>query len=65
MIVDKKEIKNKLLEIIEDNEKVLDVGCDQAHLSELLAKRKIYSIASDLRENIRNRSGEKMSATGM
>lgn len=37
---------------IEDNEKVLDVGCDQAHLSELLAKRKIYSIASDLRENI-------------
>lgn len=37
---------------IEDSEKVLDVGCDQAHLSELLAKRKIYSIASDLRENI-------------
>ena len=37
---------------IEDGEKILDVGCDQAHLSELLAKRKIYSIASDLRENI-------------
>ena len=37
---------------IEDDEKVLDVGCDQALLSRLLAKRKIYSIASDLRENI-------------
>lgn len=37
---------------IEDNEKIIDVGCDQALLSKLLAKRNIYSIASDLRENI-------------
>ena len=37
---------------ITDNEKVLDVGCDQALLSRLLAKRGIYSIASDLRSNI-------------
>ena len=37
---------------IEDGELVLDIGCDQAHLSKLLAKRHIYSIASDLRENI-------------
>lgn len=37
---------------ISDNEKVLDVGCDQALLSKILAKRKIYSIASDLRPNI-------------
>lgn len=37
---------------IEDDEKVIDVGCDQALLSIILAKRKIYSIASDLRENI-------------
>ena len=36
----------------EFNEKVLDVGCDQALLSKILAKRKIYSIASDLRPNI-------------
>lgn len=37
---------------INDNELVLDVGCDQALLSKLLAKRNIKSIASDLRENI-------------
>lgn len=37
---------------IKNNEKVIDVGCDSALLSVLLAKRKIFSIASDLRENI-------------
>ena len=37
---------------INENEKVIDVGCDQAQLSIILAKRKIYSIASDLRPNI-------------
>lgn len=37
---------------IEDNEKVIDVGCDQALLSKILAKRNIYSIASDIKENI-------------
>lgn len=33
---------------IDDNEKVLDVGCDQALLSKLLSKRRIYSVASDI-----------------
>lgn len=33
---------------IDDNEKVLDIGCDQALLSKLLAKRGIYSVASDI-----------------
>lgn len=42
----------KISSYISDNEKVLDVGCDQAFLSKILAKRKIYSIASDLRPNI-------------
>lgn len=42
----------KISSYISDNEKVLDVGCDQALLSKILAKRKIYSIASDLRTNI-------------
>lgn len=42
----------KISSYISDNEKVLDVGCDQALLSKILAKRKIYSIASDLRPNI-------------
>lgn len=37
---------------IEDNEKVLDVGCDKAHLSRILAKRGIYSIASDIHTHI-------------
>lgn len=45
---------------IEDGEKVIDVGCDQAHLSELLAKRGIYTIASDLRENIIARAEERI-----
>lgn len=43
---------------ITDNEKVLDVGCDQALLSRLLAKRGIYSIASDLRSNIIEKAKE-------
>lgn len=33
---------------IDSNEKVLDIGCDQALLSKLLAKRGIYSVASDI-----------------
>ena len=36
----------------ENGDALLDVGCDQALLSKILAKRKIYSIASDLRPNI-------------
>lgn len=43
---------NTISSYILDNEKVLDVGCDQAQLSKLLAKRGIYSIASDIKENI-------------
>lgn len=33
---------------IDSNEKVLDIGCDQALLSKLLSKRRIYSVASDI-----------------
>lgn len=33
---------------IDSNEKVLDIGCDQALLSKLLSKRGIYSVASDI-----------------
>ena len=35
-----------------NTDKIIDVGCDQALLSKLLAKRGVYSVASDLRENI-------------
>ena len=37
---------------INENELVLDVGCDKAHLSRILAKRKIYSVASDIHPHI-------------
>lgn len=37
---------------INDGELVLDVGCDKAHLSRILAKRKIYSVASDIHPHI-------------
>lgn len=50
----------KISSYIEDNEKVIDVGCDQALLSILLAKRKIYSIASDLRENIIKKASQNI-----
>ncbi len=42
----------KISSYINNDELVLDVGCDQALLSIMLAKRGIFSIASDLRENI-------------
>lgn len=51
---------NKIASFISDDEKVLDVGCDMAHLSVILAKRKIYSIASDLRENIIKNAKDKV-----
>lgn len=37
---------------ISNDDKIIDVGCDHALLGKLLAKRKIHSIASDLRKNI-------------
>lgn len=37
---------------ISNNDKIIDVGCDHALLSKLLAKRQVFSIASDLRNNI-------------
>ena len=45
---------------IEDDEKVIDVGCDSCLLSIMLAKRGIYSVASDLRENIIENAKEKI-----
>lgn len=34
------------------DDKVADIGCDQALLSEILAKKRIHSVASDIKENI-------------
>ncbi len=38
--------------LIDSEDKVADIGCDQALLAEILAKKSIYSIASDIKENI-------------
>ena len=47
---------NKRIEIISnyinETDKIADIGCDQALLSEVLAKRNIYSIASDIKKTI-------------
>ncbi len=37
---------------INDTDKAIDVGCDQALLGEMLAKRGVHSVASDIRESI-------------
>lgn len=37
---------------ITDEDKVADIGCDQALLSEILARRGMHSVASDIKENI-------------
>lgn len=43
-----------IFSFINENDKVVDVGCDQAKLGIVLAKKGIKSIASDLRENVIN-----------
>ena len=41
-----------IYQLIDENDKVVDVGCDQAKLSILLAKRNQSSIASDISEKV-------------
>lgn len=41
-----------ILSYINKYDNIMDVGCDQAILSEYLAKKNIFSIASDIRKNI-------------
>ena len=43
---------------ITEEDKVVDVGCDQAKLSLLLAKRNQSSIAADISENVINKAKE-------
>ena len=42
--------------LIDIDDKVVDVGCDQAKLSIMLAKRNQSSIASDISENVINKA---------
>ena len=42
--------------LIDENDKVVDVGCDQAKLGILLAARNQSSIASDISENVINKA---------
>ena len=43
---------DKILSYITKDDKVIDVGCDQALLSKKLAKKGIHSIASDIKPSI-------------
>ncbi len=45
---------------ISESDSVADIGCDQALLSELLAKRKIYSVASDIKGGIIKNAKERL-----
>lgn len=45
-----------LYSFISEKDKVVDVGCDQAKLSIMLAKRNQPSIASDISENVINKA---------
>lgn len=51
---------NSILKYIDKNDIVLDIGCDMALLGIMLAKKGIYSFASDLRENIIKNAKEKI-----
>ena len=44
--------------LIDENDKVVDVGCDQAKLSIMLAKRNQKSIASDISEKVIDRASK-------
>ena len=45
-----------LYSLIDINDNVVDVGCDQAKLSLMLANRNQSSIACDISENVINRA---------
>ena len=47
---------------IDDEDKVVDVGCDQAKLSLLLAKRNMSSIASDISEKVISKAKSNISS---
>ena len=47
---------------ISNDDKVVDVGCDQAKLSLMLEKRNIPSIASDISENVINKAKETINS---
>ncbi|MBR4179001.1 MAG: SAM-dependent methyltransferase [Bacilli bacterium] len=49
-----------IYQLIDENDKVVDVGCDQAKLSILLAKRNQSSIASDISEKVIIKAKEKI-----
>lgn len=50
---------NTILKYIDESDKVLDIGCDQALLGIELAKKSIYSYAGDIKENIVLNAKEK------
>lgn len=51
---------NKIATYIDDNDLVADIGCDQAQLSIILAKKHIFSIGIDIKKNIIDKCKEKI-----
>ena len=51
--------------LIDKNDKVVDVGCDQAKLGIMLAKTNIKSIASDISINVIKRAKEDINKLGL
>ena len=51
--------------LIDKNDKVVDVGCDQSKLGIMLAKTNIKSIASDISINVINRAKEDINKLGL
>ena len=51
--------------LIDKNDKVVDVGCDQEKLGIMLAKTNIKSIASDISVNVINRAKEDINKLGL
>lgn len=54
-----------IFKYINSDDLVADIGCDQALLSELLAKNNIYSVASDIKKNIIDSAQKRIKNLGL
>ena len=54
-----------IVSLINDNDLVADIGCDQVEVGIKLAKRGIKSIASDISDNVIKKAKEKVKTLGL
>ncbi len=54
-----------IFKYINSDDLVADIGCDQALLSELLAKNNMYSVASDIKKNIVDSAKKRIEGLGL